>query len=45
MQKLRAEHEQQVLTILNAEQRAQFLAMKAEREAHGGKRGKFKRNR
>jgi Spy/CpxP family protein refolding chaperone len=44
MQRIRDAHEQQILAILSAEQRAQFLAMKAEREAHGGKR-EFKRNR
>ena len=46
MQQLHQQHEQQILTILNAEQRAQFLAMKAERESRGGrKHGEFKRNR
>ena len=44
MQKLRNAHEQQILGILNADQRAQFLALKAERESRGGKH-EFKRDR
>ena len=40
VRELRSQLKQQLLTVLTPEQRAQYDALKAERKAHGGKRGK-----